>query len=70
VFDTECVRQGNCSTISGVVRLGFDNFRVGQLPASPLLLSDSFCRRDISDSKFGAAERNVGGARHKVPYTG
>jgi len=44
VFDTESVRQGNCSTISDVVRLSFvgqlpcrttsvsDNFRVGQLP--------------------------------------
>ena len=30
MFDTESVRQGNCSTISGIVRLGF----VGQLSAS------------------------------------
>jgi len=47
VFDTEIARHGNCSTISLFVRLGFvgqlpcrttsvsDNFRVGQLPASP-----------------------------------
>ena len=38
VFDTESVRRGNCSTFSGVVRLGF----VGQLPCRKTSISDNF----------------------------
>ena len=38
VFDTESVRQGNCSTISDVVRLGF----VGQLPCRTISVSDVY----------------------------
>jgi len=43
VFDTESVRQGNCSTISGVVRLGF----VGQLPCRSTSVSDNFPQRFV-----------------------
>jgi len=38
VLDTESVRQGNCSIILGVVRLGF----VGQLPCRTTSVSDNF----------------------------
>ena len=38
VLDTERVRQGNCSTILGVVRLGL----VGQLPCRTSSVSDNF----------------------------
>ena len=55
VFDTESVRQGKCSTISGVVRLGF----VGQLPCrttsciSPGVIRVKFQLFDVLSKKAG-----------------